>query len=169
MKTNQDGVERARPAARRPARRDARAALREHIAEHGLRRSRTRDAVVETFLATREHASVEELTARVRARDPAVGQATVYRTLKLLQECGVAAARQFGDGVTRYEPVLERGHHDHLVCTRCGKIVEFENPDIEKLQLDVARTHGFSTERHRMELYGRCPGCRRAGRGSAGR
>jgi Fur family transcriptional regulator, ferric uptake regulator len=159
---------------RRPARRpdaaaldDAAAVVRDHVARHGLRRSTTRDLVVETFLAVGDHASVEELTARVRARDPAVGQATVYRTLKLLQECGVAAARRFGDGATRFEPVLARPHHDHLICTGCGEIVEFENPEIESLQLEVARRHGFSTDTHRMELYGRCARCRRARRSEA--
>jgi Fur family ferric uptake transcriptional regulator len=140
--------------------------VRDHIARRGLRRSSRRDLVVETFLAAGDHATVEELTARVRARDAAVGQATVYRTLKLLQECGVAAARRFDDGLTRYEPIVERSHHDHLICTTCGAIVEFENPEIEHLQLEVARRHRFTTESHRMELYGRCAACRRAAAGS---
>jgi Fur family ferric uptake transcriptional regulator len=139
--------------------------VRDHIARRGLRRSSRRDLVVETFLASGDHSTVEELTARVRARDAGVGQATVYRTLKLLQECGVAAARRFDDGLTRYEPVAARSHHDHLICTRCGVIVEFENPEIEHLQLEVARRHRFRTESHRMELYGRCAGCRRAAAG----
>jgi Fur family ferric uptake transcriptional regulator len=166
VKTNRD---QPRPQARRPeaAARAAAAAVRDHVARNGLRRSATRDLVVATFLASADHASVEELTARVRARDPAVGQATVYRTLRLLQECGVAAARRFGDGATRFEPVLARPHHDHLICTACGDIVEFENPEIEALQLEVARRHGFTTEAHRMELYGRCARCRRARRPEA--
>ncbi|HET7824204.1 MAG TPA: transcriptional repressor [Anaeromyxobacter sp.] len=167
MKTNRD---RPRRQARRPeaaALDAAAAAVRDHVARNGLRRSATRDLVVETFLASADHASVEELTARVRARDPAVGQATVYRTLRLLQECGVAAARRFGDGATRFEPVLARPHHDHLICTACGDILEFENPEIEALQLEVARRHGFTTEAHRMELYGRCARCRRARRTEA--
>jgi Fur family ferric uptake transcriptional regulator len=163
---SRDHVEQQAPPSRSAARRDAAERVREHIAEQGLRRSSTRDAVVETFLATPGHTSIEELTARVR--DRGIGQATVYRTLKLLEACGVAAARRFTDGVTRYEPVLERSHHDHLICTACGRIVEFECDEIERLQLQVARRHGFTTENHRMELYGRCAPCRAAGRGSSG-
>jgi Fur family transcriptional regulator, ferric uptake regulator len=166
VKQNRDVPGRTSPSARSSAMRAAAAAVRDHVARQGLRRSARRDLVVETFLAAGDHATIEELTARVRARDGAVGQATVYRTLRLLQECGVAAARQFGDGVTRYEPILAQSHHDHLICTSCGVIVEFENPEIELLQLEVARRHRFATESHRMELYGRCPSCRSGGRGA---
>jgi Fur family transcriptional regulator, ferric uptake regulator len=163
-----DEPKRNPPSAAAPAIGAASAVVRDHLARRGLRRSTRRDLVVETFFAAGDHATVEELTARVRARDGDVGQATVYRTLKLLEECGVAAARRFDDGLTRYEPVVERAHHDHLICTSCGAIVEFENPEIELLQLEVARRHRFSTESHRMELYGRCATCRRAGRTAAG-
>jgi Fur family transcriptional regulator, ferric uptake regulator len=168
VRRKRDEPRRIQPSAGAAALRAAREAVGEAIARRGLRRSNRRDLVVETFLAAGDHSSVEELTARVRARDAAVGQATVYRTLKLLEECGVAAARHFDDGLTRYEPVVERSHHDHLICTSCGVIVEFENPEIEELQLEVARRHRFATESHRMELYGRCPTCRRAGREEAG-
>jgi Fur family ferric uptake transcriptional regulator len=148
---------------RQPARAAAaRSVLVDHLARQGLRHSATRDVVVDAFLASTSHVSAEELTARVRTLDPGIGQATVYRTLKLLEGCGIAAARQFGDGVTRYEPVLQRAHHDHLICTVCGAIVEFESPEIERLQLDVARAHRFVVDSHRLELYGRCAPCRSA-------
>lgn len=166
MKQSRDASGRISPPTRGRAVQAATAAVRAHVKRQGLRRSARRDLVVETFLAAEDHTTVEELTARVRARDATVGQATVYRTLKLLEECGVAAARRFDDALTRYEPVLERSHHDHLICTSCGVIVEFENPEIELLQLEVARRHRFATESHRMELYGRCAGCRRAAAGS---
>ncbi|HTP51868.1 MAG TPA: transcriptional repressor [Anaeromyxobacteraceae bacterium] len=134
--------------------------LRAHLEKHGLRRSRVRDAVADTFFATPGHVSVEELTGRVRRRDPGIGHTTVYRTLRLLAECGLAEPHDFGDGMTRYDPVREAGHHDHLVCTACGTIVEFENPEIEELQGEVARRHRFVTENHKLELYGRCARCR---------
>jgi Fur family ferric uptake transcriptional regulator len=84
--------------------------------------------------------------------------------MKLLAECGLAVPRQFGDGQTRYEPSRHRhaDAHDHLICTACGEIVEFESARIAELQLRVARRHGFEVERRRVELYGRCAGCRRA-------
>lgn len=130
------------------------------LARRGLRRSRTRDAVAATFLAVPGHVSVDDLWSRVRERNGGIGHATVYRTLRLLAECGLAEAHDFGDGVTRYEPVRDAGHHDHLVCTGCGAIVEFENPEIESLQREVAKSHRFTTDTHKLELYGRCARCR---------
>lgn len=112
------------------------------------------------------HVTVEELVARVRKDDPRVSLATVYRTMKLLAECGLASARQFGDGQqTRYEAAAGREHHDHLICRVCGEIVEFSNDRIEALQDVVAKRHGFEVESHKLELYGRCAQCRRSQRG----
>ncbi len=157
-----------RHAPHRSGRADAfRAALGARLAERGLRHSGVRDLVVDAFLEARGHVSVEDLTRMVRRRDAGIGQATVYRTLKLLAGVGLAAARHFGDGVTRYEPLLERHHHDHLICTRCGKIVEFENEQIEALQLGVARRHGFAVESHKLELYGQCAACKKDGADSS--
>jgi Fur family ferric uptake transcriptional regulator len=143
------------------------AALSAYIEEKGLKRSRQRERIADTFFAMRGHVSVEELAARVRARDPRVSLATVYRTMKLLADSGLATARQFGDGQTRYEGAAGKHHHDHLICTACGEIVEFANDEIEHLQERVARDHGFEVERHKLELYGRCARCRRTGRDAA--
>lgn len=140
---------------------DPRATLRAYIAKHGLKTSRQRELIAEVFFASGGHLSVDELLERVRLQDPKVGQATVYRTMKLLAEVGVAGARQFGDGHTRYEPLQSAEHHDHLICTSCGKIVEFHNPQIEDLQARVAKQHGYVVTHHKMELYGLCPECRR--------
>ena len=133
--------------------------IADHVARAGLNRSRTREAVIDTFLATPGHVSVEELTTLVRERAPGIGQTTVYRALKLLVDCGVAASREFGGGQTRYERVVEGAHHDHLVCLDCGAILEFEDKEIEALQEAVARRHGFEVAHHRLELYGRCRAC----------
>jgi Fur family ferric uptake transcriptional regulator len=138
------------------------AALGEYIARHGLKHSRQRDRIAETFLQMGGHVSVDELVARVRRVDPHISVATVYRTMKLLADCGVAVPRQFGgDGQTRYEAATGRAHHDHLICTSCGEIVEFANERIESLQEIVAKRHGFEVQSHRLELYGRCARCRR--------
>lgn len=139
------------------------AALGAYIAERGLKHSRQRDRIAETFLGMGGHVSVEELVARVRRLDPRISVATVYRTMKILSECGLATPRQFGGNQTRYEAAAGRAHHDHLICTSCGEIVEFANEKIETLQALVARRHGFEVESHRLELYGRCARCR-AGR-----
>lgn len=133
--------------------------LNRYIAKHGLKSTRQRTLILEIFYSAGGHMSAEELLERVRAEDPKISQATVYRTLRLLTECGLAEARNFGDGQTRYE-IASDDHHDHLICTQCGDIVEFEDPEIEALQERVARAHGFQLTHHKMELYGICPRCR---------
>ncbi|HET6439551.1 MAG TPA: transcriptional repressor [Anaeromyxobacter sp.] len=130
------------------------------LAERGLKHSRQRERVAQVFFGQGGHVSVDELLVLARREDRRVSPATVYRTMKLLAECGLAAAREFGDGQTRYEVAAGRAHHDHLICTRCGEIVEFADEEIEALQAAVARRHGFEVERHRLELYGRCGRCR---------
>jgi Fur family transcriptional regulator, ferric uptake regulator len=129
------------------------------IAERGLKSTRQRSLILETFFGLEGHLSVEELWAKVRGVDDHVSVATVYRTMKLLAESGLAHARNFGDGQTRYEAAVGREHHDHLICTSCGTIIEFENDQIEKLQALIARRQGFRVVSHKMELYGLCRDC----------
>lgn len=133
--------------------------LTDHMARKGLRSTDQRRLIVETFFTVPNHVSIEELLSEVRRKDPRVGYATVYRTLKLLTECGVAFERKFGDGLTRYELADDDTHHDHLICDDCGMIIEFEEPRIEELQEDIARRHGFRLVRHKHEMYGVCPAC----------
>ncbi len=139
--------------------------LRSYINEHGLKSSRQREVIAEVFFEAGGHLKVDELLERVRAVDPKIGQATVYRTMKLLTKCGLAQPRHFGDGHTRYEPVApdDEEHHDHLICDSCGRIVEFMDERIEELQEEAAAAHGFSVTHHKMELYGLCPACRKSG------
>ena len=141
----------------------ARETLRLYIAQKQLKSTRQRDLIAETFLTKDGHWNVDELLERVRQQDRRVSAATVYRTMKLLTECGLAASRRFEDGQTRYEPVVGRHHHDHLICTVCHTILEFEDERIEALQLEVARRHGFLVTHHKLELYGLCDDCRRDG------
>jgi len=129
--------------------------FKEHLRLQRLKSTTQRDTIVRAFLETQRHVSVEELYTEVRKRNPRIGYATVYRTMKLLTECGVAAERHFRDGEARYESA-EKKHHDHLICERCGYIVEFESDDIERLQEAAARRMGFNVLRHRHELFGLC-------------
>lgn len=135
--------------------------LQRYMAQHGLKSTRQRSLIIDTFFDLDGHHTVEDLWARVRQQDSKVSVATVYRTMKLLSDCGLAHARNFGDGQTRYEAAVGRHHHDHLICTRCKLIVEFENDRIEQMQDEVARKHGFSVISHKMELYGLCRKCQR--------
>lgn len=136
-----------------------RATLAAYMVKKGLRSTDQRKLIVDTFFGVEHHVSIEELLAQVRAKDPRVGYATVYRTLKLLAECGVANERRFGDGLTRYELADDATHHDHLICIECGDIVEFEEPRIEELQERAAAKYGFLLRSHKHELYGVCPRC----------
>jgi Fur family ferric uptake transcriptional regulator len=129
---------------------------RSYVADRRLNVTAQREAIVEQFLRTRDHISIDELLSKVRKRHPKVGYATVYRTLKLLVDSGLAIERQFGDGQARYEVVGD--HHDHLICVKCSMILEFEDHEIERLQDKIAaRLGGFTVLRHRHELYGLCP------------
>jgi Fur family ferric uptake transcriptional regulator len=130
--------------------------LDDYMSEKGLRTTEQRKLIVSTFLETEAHSTIDELLEKVRAADPRVGYATVYRTMKMLTEGGMANELHFGDGATRYEIADEDAHHDHLICEECGQIVEFEEPLIEELQERIAVQHGFVVTYHKHELYGHC-------------
>ncbi len=140
--------------------------LTAHIRVHGGRVTRPRLQVAEVFFGLRGHPGVEEVAAAVHKRWPGVGNATVYRTLHLLNDAGLVEARQFGEGFARYEAAATHEHHDHLVCTACGAILEFEDDAIEDLQHKISDRHGFLMKSHRMEIYGLCAKC--LARGSDG-
>jgi Fur family transcriptional regulator, ferric uptake regulator len=134
--------------------------LQAYITKKGFRSTSQRRLVTDVFFRSGGHMSIEDLLAKVREQDPRVGYATVYRTLRLLAECELANVRHFGDGVTRYELADEgKHHHDHLICTSCKKIIEFEDEAIEVLQDRIADRHGFVLKSHKHELYGVCPDC----------
>ena len=128
-----------------------------YLAQHGLKHTRQRDAILESFLAAKGHITSEELHERVHGDHPEIGAATVYRTLKLLCEAEIANSIHFRDGVTLYEP--QHAHHDHLICSGCGEIVEFESDVIEEEQLKIAARYGYRLTRHRHHLFGFCRAC----------
>ncbi|MEZ4327711.1 MAG: Fur family transcriptional regulator [Polyangiales bacterium] len=131
-----------------------------YMDREGLRSTAQRRLVSDVFFKSKGHLSIEDMLEKVRAIDQGVGYATVYRTLKLLKDSGLAFERHFGDGVSRYEVADEGEHHDHLICQVCGKIVEFEDDEIERLQVALAQRLGFELRRHKHELYGVCSDCR---------
>ncbi|MCL2178365.1 MAG: transcriptional repressor [Proteobacteria bacterium] len=132
--------------------------LNAHLLACGLKRTRQRDLIATVFFQEEGHISIEELCAKVRRMDARISVATVYRTMRLLAESGLVHPHHFTGGHTRYEVAGE--HHDHLICTRCGSIVEFEDKQIETLQAAVARRHDFFILSHKMEIYGLCKDCR---------
>lgn len=137
------------------------AAFTDYLSAENLKMTNQRRLILDTFLEKAGHVSPEELYEAARERDASLGQATVYRTLKLLVEAGLATALDFGDGVTRYEPVRGEEHHDHLICEGCGKNLEILDQEIERLQEELAARYGFELSHHRMYLFGLCPQCRK--------
>lgn len=132
-------------------------ALAAYLEKNHLKQTKQRELILQTFLEAQRHVTSEDLYQAVRADHSNIGYTTVYRTMKLLVEAGLATERHFDDGITRYE--IEHEHHDHLVCIKCGKITEFECEMIEKTQNEIAESHGFEILRHRHELYGHCAAC----------
>jgi len=139
------------------------------LARSGLKSTRQRDRIVRAFFAAGRHLSAEELYHRIRTEDPGIGLVTVYRTLKLLREAGLATERQFGEAYTRFDPNPADWPHDHLICTRCGKIQEFEDATLQQQHTKVARTLGFTVTEQKLELYGFCRDCARLGKSRAAR
>jgi Fur family ferric uptake transcriptional regulator len=135
---------------------EARARLELHMQQKGLKHTRQREEILEAFFALGGHASIEELLTHVQSRMPGVGYATVYRSMRLFVEAGVADERHFDGGQTRFEPVMSAEHHDHLICSTCGTIFEFEDPTIEERQAAVAAAYGLRVTSHRHEIYGTC-------------
>ncbi len=139
--------------------------LDDYIHEKSLKTTRQRTDIADVFFRTNSHLSIEEVLDLARKKNKRVGYATVYRTLKLLAEAGLANERYFGDKIARYEVNEANEHHDHMVCLTCSKIIEFENDEIERLQMAAAKSHGFKLVKHRLELYGICRDCQQAGKG----
>jgi Fur family ferric uptake transcriptional regulator len=134
----------------------------QHIQNKGLKRTAQRDLILDTFLRTEEHLSSEDLYRLVQKEDATIGQTTVYRTLKLLTEAGLAREVRFGDGVTHYEHNYKHEHHDHMICSECGRIIEFFSAELEALQDAMAAKHRFQVTQHLLRIIGVCAECRRA-------
>ena len=135
--------------------------LGKYLRDGGLKQSAKREAVLAVFLDTRDHLSTDELHKLVKEREPSIGYTTVYRTLKLLTQCGLAFEVDFHDGVVRYERSLNRRTHHHMVCTACGDSVEFFAPELDKVQRRVGSKFRFTPSRHTFQILGICQKCRR--------
>src|SRR5881398_4104620 len=114
-----------------------------HIQKQGLKRTAQRDLILDVFLNTEAHVSGEDLYQLVREKDPTVGQTTVYRTLRLLTEAGLAREVRFGDGRAHYEHNYKHEHHDHMICIECGEIIEFYSAELEAIQDQMAAKYRF--------------------------
>src|SRR5438874_6343091 len=141
--------------------REAESILHQHLKRVGLKHTDQRDAILRTFLETREHLSTDELHRLVQKKDVRIGYTTVYRTLKLLAECGLASEVAFHDGIARYEHQYNRRSHHHMVCTECGSSVEFFSQEVDRLEQEIGRKYHYMTTRHPFQIDGVCEECRK--------
>ena len=135
--------------------------FRRYLRDHHQPVTRQRDLVAQVVFLSEEHLSVEGIVRLLKQRGEAVGTATVYRTLEVLVESGLVRAHDFGEGFKRYEPMPAQTHHEHLICERCGRVVEFQNVQLERMLPIIADEHAYQHQRHRVEIYGVCGECRR--------
>jgi Fur family ferric uptake transcriptional regulator len=133
--------------------------FRRYLRVHSLPVTTQREQVAEAVLDAGGHLSVEDIEQRLRERGLRIGKATVYRTLDILAKSGMITERDFGEGFRRYERVPGHPHHEHLICTRCGKVIEFTNERLERLKALVAEEYGFQHHHHRLDIYGVCREC----------
>jgi len=138
---------------------DAESVFTEFLEKKDLKLTSQRRTILHEAVAAQGHFSAEKLLSASKKSDPTVSKATVYRTLVLLKESGILEEQDFGDGKKLYERAQGRAHHDHLICIRCGDILEFENQKIEDLQNAEAAEHGFKIVYHSLKLFGFCKNC----------
>ena len=117
--------------------------------------------MLDIFLTTERHVSVQELYDIVRKKHKNIGYATVSRVLKLLTQADICRQVDFGDGSQRFEHKYGHEHHDHLICTKCGRFVEIYSKQLEKLQAQLVKKHGYVQHRHKLDIFGICPKCRK--------
>jgi Fur family ferric uptake transcriptional regulator len=135
--------------------------FREYLRSNGMLYSEQREQILDIFLKTEKHPTINDLYDLVRKKHPQIGLATIYRTMKVICDAGMARETDFGGGIRRFEHKYKHQHHDHLVCLKCGRIIEVMSPEIEKLQESLAKKHRFKAVKHRMEIFGICKACKR--------
>jgi Fur family ferric uptake transcriptional regulator len=131
-----------------------------YLREHHQPVTRQRDLVAQVVFLSEDHLSVEGIRRELKRHGEQVGMATIYRTLDLLVESGLVRAHEFGEGFKRYEPTVAQGDHEHLICERCGRVIEFTNERLERMLPVLSDEPGFQHRRHRVEIYGVCRSCR---------
>jgi len=128
--------------------------IEKRCVELGMRMTEQRRVIAEVLSAAQDHPDVEEVYRRASEIDPRISIATVYRTVRMFEEAGIIDRHDFGDGRARYEPVPDE-HHDHLIDVQSGRVIEFTNEKVEKLQREIAAELGYELVDHRLELYGK--------------
>jgi Fur family ferric uptake transcriptional regulator len=134
-------------------------ALEEFMRSRGFKLTRPRRRVVEKLLSVKGHVTADELIEQLRAGGTPVSRATVYRTLSIVSQSGLIDGHDFERGKKLYEPMVGRAHHDHLYCISCGRVIEFTEEGIERLQESVVARHRFTPVYHSHKIFGYCEKC----------
>lgn len=135
-------------------------ALKQVLREHELKATNQRIALLKLLDKTHEHFDAEEIYLELKEKQKNVSRATVYRSLEVLVEQRLVSKLDFGEGRMRYERrISEDEHHDHLICEKCGKVIEFFNLEMEAQQLSVCEEHNFTPTTHTMHIFGTCSDC----------
>ena len=135
--------------------------FKQYLKEKGLLYSKQREQILKTFMKARSHLAIDDLYNAVRKKNPRIGLATVYRTMRVICDCGLAEEVDFGDGVKRFEHKYQHRHHHHLICLKCGRVIEVRSNQIESLQKKLAKQHNFAPTRDTMKIFGICSKCKR--------
>ena len=139
----------------------AKTVFRQYLKKKGMLRSKQREKILDIFLKTEEHPTIDDLYNLVRKKDPKIGLATIYRTMEVICDAGLARKVDFGDGNKRYEHKYKHQHHHHLVCLKCGKVIEIASSKLEEIQRQLAKKHDFTITRDTMKIFGTCRTCKR--------
>ena len=133
--------------------------LKQYVQGRNFRWTAQRQIIAQLLFGSRQHLTTDELFQMAKKKDPAIGYATVSRTLHFLTEAGFCDQIDFSDGSMRYEVVIDRTHHDHLICTQCGVFIEVFSPELEKIQTELVRQHDFLEDYHKLQIFGLCKKC----------
>ncbi|MEE9441740.1 MAG: transcriptional repressor [candidate division Zixibacteria bacterium] len=140
---------------------DAHQIFNEYIKASGLKGTTQREIILDAFLSTNDHVSVDDLHMILKKLSRKVGYATIYRTMKLIADSGLAREVLFNDGISRFEHTIDSEHHHHLICQKCKKIVEFSSEALDAEEKAIARKHEFETHSHHFKIFGICKDCRK--------
>ena len=131
--------------------------FQKHLSEQGLRHTTQRQQIVDYLLHADEHVTMNDVYQALKSKG--IGKVTVFRTLKMLEECRLAERVTSPTGQAKFEIKYERPHHDHLICVECGRIREVQWPEVERIQEKTCKTLHFTPIWHRHEMFGRCENC----------
>jgi Fur family ferric uptake transcriptional regulator len=139
----------------------AKTIFRQYLKKNGKLYSKQREQILDIFLKTEQHPTINDLYDLVKKKYPQIGLATVYRTMEVISDAGLASKVGFGDGIKHYEHKYKHQHHYHLICLKCGKVIEVTSNRLEETKRQLAKKHDFTITRATMRLFGICKTCKR--------